>query len=222
MAEALFVGVVTNIQEPASTVAEDLADLEKLDGGDYSVILESILAPVKASLRVEEVWRGIFGNDVEVWTGRGGGGDCGVPFKVGERYLVFAYHTSALHRIETDICSGTDLVSKVSDELAYIRRQPQNGPGAKIYGTVDIMGLDVSDPLQHSALKNVPVIATGVGTTIKVYTDQEGQYQIRNLRPGKYEIRTEPPSGFTSEKLEVTFQDTHQCATGSFFVSRGQ
>ena len=55
--------------------------------------------------RVWESWKGVESGFVSAETGLGGG-DCGYPFKIAERYLVFAYASDS-GSLEVSTCSHT-------------------------------------------------------------------------------------------------------------------
>ena len=210
-AEAVFVGTVVEVQEPKSTVQEDLA---RLDRGDVS--FEEILSPVKTIFSLKERWRGPSATLVEIWTERDVGA-CGVPFRKGEQYLVYASRDATSTRLLTNICSGTDLLASSSEALDFIRGLQGNGPGAKIYGSV------LQDTLLYSStytpLKNVTVVGEGKGKTRKVSTDQDGQFQFLNLEPGEYQFYVEAaPKGLKSEVVTIEFEDSQKCAAENIFV----
>ena len=71
--DAVFVGTVTGIRPMRTPETERL-------------VLESRIV----AFNVEKGIRGINGSAVDVRTGSGGG-DCGFDFKIGERYVVYAY-----------------------------------------------------------------------------------------------------------------------------------
>ena len=72
---------------------------------------------LKVKLRVERIWKGILSNEVIVVTGRGGG-DCGYPFEVGARYLVFAYGDDT--KLETNICQRTKGLADAAEDLKLL------------------------------------------------------------------------------------------------------
>src|SRR6266513_163814 len=75
----VFVGLVTSIKE-------DRVDIMRFGQK------ENIRTGLLAHFTIEESLKGINQKTVDVATG-GGGGDCGYPFKGGERYLVYAYQS---------------------------------------------------------------------------------------------------------------------------------
>jgi hypothetical protein len=65
---------------------------------------------------VEQRYKGLLSSRVAVRTGMGRG-DCGWPFRVGERYLVYAYGEETL---ETNICTRTTTLDRAGADLAEL------------------------------------------------------------------------------------------------------
>jgi hypothetical protein len=63
--------------------------------------------------KVNKSYKGKSFATLKVSTGRGGG-DCGYPFKVGEKYLVYAYG-KADDELGSSICSRTSLLADTED-----------------------------------------------------------------------------------------------------------
>jgi hypothetical protein len=73
---------------------------------------------VTVKLKVEKSWKNQAGREVVIQTGRGGGGDCGYRFEIGNKYLVYAYRSESI--LETNIClrtSASDADSKYLDKI---------------------------------------------------------------------------------------------------------
>ena len=77
--------------------------------------IEAILAwHVIVKFRVESSWKGKLLTELRLTTGLGNG-DCGYPFEVGQKYLVYAYG-SDVNRLGTNICQRTvDLIEAAAD-----------------------------------------------------------------------------------------------------------
>ncbi len=72
----------------------------------------------EVQFEVSRMWRGPGTSKLRIFTGRGGG-DCGYPFKVGERYLVYAYGNTN-EGWYADICSRTRVATGAAEDLAYL------------------------------------------------------------------------------------------------------
>jgi hypothetical protein len=71
---------------------------------------------------VQQSWKGVSTREVSLLTGRGGG-DCGVEFKPGQVYVVYAHGRSG-DGCQTNICTRTREVSYASDDLLFLRKRP--------------------------------------------------------------------------------------------------
>ena len=108
--DVVFVGTVTGIRPMRAPETERL------------VLERRIVA-----FNVEKGVRGINGSAVDVRTGSGGG-DCGFDFKIGERYVVYAYrHPDGW--LSTGTCSRTRLAADAAEDLAYFGALPAPAPG---------------------------------------------------------------------------------------------
>jgi hypothetical protein len=89
-------------------------------------VLEIVQKPnvffVEVKFAVEQKWNDRIEKTVAVTTGKGGG-DCGYPFEVGKKYLVYASNGNNILR--TNICTKTALAENNKDiaVLNKIKRQ---------------------------------------------------------------------------------------------------
>ena len=136
----MFVGLVTSTQE-------DRVDIMRFGQK------ENIRTGLLAHFTIEESLKGINQKTVDVATG-GGGGDCGYPFKSGERYLVYAYKSegaaldASISRtviggssgmaapLTANICSRTRPLSEATDDIELIRALNLGRPQTRIFGQV--------------------------------------------------------------------------------------
>lgn len=85
-------------------------------------VIEVISKPdvfyLQVRIRIEHAWKNVRANELMLQTGRGGG-DCGYPFKVGERYLVYAYGSSD-RTLGTNICQRTRKLIDAGDDLRLL------------------------------------------------------------------------------------------------------
>ena len=80
---------------------------------------DDLLPMKRVTVKVEKYWLGVKTPEMIVYTGIGGG-DCGVPYVRGKRYLFGASRGHASGLLETDICSPsavTDKTMKDFDEV---------------------------------------------------------------------------------------------------------
>jgi hypothetical protein len=148
----------------------------------------------RVELAIEERFVGNPPNRVTVATGMDGG-DCGIPFEVGRRYLVIAsrgrggvYYTGA--------CWQTAPVEAEPHALAALRawKHGEEFPRT-VYGWLSgwtrLKGEDSIGPLDGQSIRLV-----GAGQSFETVTDSKGNFEWSNLPAGKYVIQVER-SGWT-------------------------
>ncbi|OZM57920.1 hypothetical protein CIB95_06075 [Lottiidibacillus patelloidae] len=112
-AEAVFVGTVSNVIEK-----------NPFNGTPHKSVL----------LEVETVWKGEKTTQVIITTGLGGG-DCGISFKEGDKYLVYAFESYDNPKLlRTGICSRTTLWKESLEDFSEL------GPGEVPTDKVDLTG----------------------------------------------------------------------------------
>lgn len=177
-ADALFVGSVSRVNVNGS---------ESGDG-------ENGFLRARVSLDVDESFIGVDGatKQVEVLTGLGGG-DCGYPFRRGERYLVYAYKTKG-GSLATGICNATKAAEKAMGDLAYLRslHKTPAAPafvsgyvmnGEAPYGRFPSFGVPPT-----SGLPGVKVTLSDGKRTRREETGDDGGFRFEGLTPAKYRL----------------------------------
>ena len=75
---------------------------------------------VRVTFEITTVWKGVKERTVDINTGFGGG-DCGYPVKVGDKYLVYAFGSRSddgkLGPLATTICSRTCPVDRAKADI---------------------------------------------------------------------------------------------------------
>lgn len=185
-----------------------------------------------AYLDVDEALKGIDEKQATVFTG-GGGGDCGFPFQVGEKYLIFAYPAAKPDAdnviaatvignpnppakkaivgaaMSTNICSLTGNLKTVTDALEMIHAFREGKPAARIYGGVYEYAYDFDGGISPNFVGVMPgltVVAEGEKGRFEAKTDEIGSFSIKNLPPGKYTLKfLLPPTHTTLWDWESSF-----------------
>lgn len=72
---------------------------------------------VKVTFNIEKSWKRVLENEV-ILTTTNSDEDCGYSFKVGEKYLVYAYVGKNINELATTICTRTSLLNSNKDVQA--------------------------------------------------------------------------------------------------------
>jgi len=120
-----------------------------------------------------------------------GGGDCGFPFEIGERYLVDAYRDES-GEISTGICSKTALLEDSETELAYLRGDPEipeTAPRNVSHPTGQLCGHLVLDNGIRPADGEVFLFrerSSSLMPSEEADPGADGSFCITDILPGKY------------------------------------
>jgi hypothetical protein len=168
---------------------------------------------------VDQAFRGVNGPQISVMTGQGGG-DCGYGFKIGERYLVYAYRDGqGKEMLSTSICTRTRLIRNADEDLEYIQGLSKASPGGWALGEISRASRTQEGLLQLLPLKGIEVTVEGQGKSVTVATDSDGKYLASSLPAGTYKVRVAPPEGLSarSNESEIKVAD-RGCASTSFLL----
>jgi len=191
-ASAVLVGLVTNISPTLVEIGEGKTKRT------YPQLLVRMV--------VEQAYRGVEGTEVEVVTGQGGG-DCGYRFRLGERYLVYAYRNEKDGRLGAGICSRTRPLAEASEDLEYIHGLSNAATGARIFGRVRQNDSQGSSH-RETPLKGIAVSIEGQGKGFEAITDDDGKYHVSGLEPGRYRVEANLPDSLVSrDGFEVEVSD---------------
>ena len=107
-----FVGTAALLDKAHAVFTGEVIRAEIVDGGGVLVKRKagSVRAPAAAvTFRTHAVWKGSIPSQARVWTIVGPHGMCGVDFRIGEKYLIFATNDASDPRWEakTDLCMGS-------------------------------------------------------------------------------------------------------------------
>ncbi len=172
--EVIFVG----------TVAAKIALQEQFEDGiqrltDYEVRFSAV-----------DLLRGASKLDktMSVYTGSGGG-DCGYPFAVGSRYLVYAFQSGG--RLTTGICSQTAPAAMVSATIRELTMLRDHGSTDSLFGNIGVApnGLSFESLLTIKPLANMTVHARGKNSVhFSALTDGQGGYAFASIPDSEYAI----------------------------------
>ena len=171
----------------------------------------------KVRFAVEEVFKGGNAEELTIDIESNEGTSCG-PYglKRGERYIVYAYGSESDKKIlSTGVCTRTDLAASkyAKEDLDFLRNLPPPGSGGSLHGQIwaDLRGGGAT-PLPDVRVK----IRGADEQVITAFTDQKGEFKVKQLKPGKYKVEPEFPPNYTSEKkfLEVNVDDRGIASVG--------
>jgi hypothetical protein len=182
-ASAVFIGVVIGDQSSYG------------QNGEYQFQKRSV------SFAVEETFLGPQRTSAEVITGRGGG-DCGVGFKRGERYLVYTYTNPQDNKLYTNICMRTRALSQASEDLQYLRGLSSAAPGVRIYGEAQRYWTGVNAGREPESMAGIKVSIDGTKKQVEVTTDLKGRFSADGLPAGAYKVKISLPQGLMSDSAE--------------------
>ncbi|HYX29380.1 MAG TPA: hypothetical protein VE863_12520 [Pyrinomonadaceae bacterium] len=160
-ADAVFVGYVKTITEPNER-SDNVARLH---------------------LIVEQPLRGITEAEVDVLTAWKT--SCDIGFKVGERWLIYAYRNEDTQMLGAGACSSTKRFEDAEEDLSYARSVSESRAGQSIVGSI------VEN--MWTPLSGMKVALESADRKLETVTDEYGGFDFRDLRPGKYSIRAYVP-----------------------------
>jgi uncharacterized surface anchored protein len=149
----------------------------------------------RVTFQIEEAFSSVKGHKIVAVQS---GGPCGTGFRQEGRYLIFA-SGETVDQLGTSMCSGNRPVEEASENLQFLRTLPPEGSGAKLYGEIkkDSKEKDAEGNRKTEGLSRIKLtIKSSNGETLTAETDQQGKYEITNLKPGEYEIEADLPDGY--------------------------
>jgi hypothetical protein len=164
---------------------------------------------------LDQSYLGVSGTEVEILTGSGGG-DCGYNFKVGERYLVYAYRYQ--NQLITTICSRTKPFVNANEDLAFLGNLSSAAPGATIHGQL-IRGRETKTEVAAIA-SDALIKIEGGNVRREVHPETDGRYRVSGLPPGRFKITLQlPETLFTDRAEQEVIVADRGCAPASYYVA---
>lgn len=145
---------------------------------------------------IERPVKGLNSSTVELV---GYGTSCDYGFAEGKTYLVYAHRNSERNELYTHYCTRTTELSNASTDLAFFKLPSEKRQSLQIVGV-----------LAHNdnRLRKVSIVASSGGRNYRTITDNEGWFNLKVSRPGKYRVRIFLPlyadvSGTESELEQI-------------------
>lgn len=163
--------------------------------------------------RIEEAFRGVEGQEIEVLTGVGGG-DCGYDFQVGTKYLVYGGHVQGKTWVGTSICTRTRPLANAVEDLDFIRNVSKAAAGGEIFGVARrySINLETGEWNEASGISGAKVTAISGERHVEEVTNNDGSYRFKGLAPGKYTVRVTLPSNLTPQQEQTVEVHDRGCA----------
>lgn len=141
--------------------------------------------------------KGLSGNTVELVNY---GTSCDYDFAEGKTYLVYAYRNSKRNELYTHYCTRTTELANASSDLAFFNLPSEKRQSLQIVGVLADNGW---------RLGKVSIVASRGGRNYRTATNNEGWFNLKVSRPGKYRVRIFLPgyadvSGTISELEEIS------------------
>ena len=213
-AAAVFAGTVTGVRD----IEREMKDVSGQRKQEYLNGIEWV--PMAYKFSVEQPYLGVAGAEIEIFTGRGGG-DCGVSFQIGQRYLVYAYRYK--DKLTTSICTRTTSFSRATEDLAFLGMLSSAAPGVTISGKVSrgpYMGPDVAEIKNENLSPDVLITLQGESEQKEIRPDAEGRFRVNGLRPGKYKLSLKLPETLITARneLELNLAD-RGCGAAVWYIT---
>ncbi|MDQ3011983.1 MAG: carboxypeptidase regulatory-like domain-containing protein [Acidobacteriota bacterium] len=143
---------------------------------------------------VDEVFKGDRVSEIILTVSSNKNTSCEYSMARGEKYLVYAYERDG--KLATGVCTRTVLVSdgQTKEDLEFLRNPPVPGSGGKLSGRIWSAEGGAAKPMA-----DVKVNVTGEGKrSLDTTTDQEGEFQLAGLQPGKYKVEPVWPKHYAN------------------------
>lgn len=160
----------------------------------------ALLSSRRARVRVDESFGGLTPDihEVDIYTGAGGG-DCGIPFKAGDVYLIDA-SVGKDGLAHAGICSSTQRIEEAGVSLRILRQRRDGKQLPSLVGQVAQQDRNFDGLLgMHDArpLPNLLVRVKVDGRSFETVADAGGFYAFYGLPAGSYEFDPDLPPGTT-------------------------
>jgi hypothetical protein len=176
---------------------------------------EAFLSSRKARIHVDESFGGLSPDmhEVDVLTGSGGG-DCGVSFRPGEKYLVGG-SVGSDGLVHAGICGITRRIDAAGVAVQLLKKLRSGQQAPSLAGQITQHDRNFEGPLGMHAPMPIPTVPVRLKADGRVYetrADVAGLYEFYNLPSGEYEFAPELPPGTTlswfigSDGPEVPFE----------------
>jgi protocatechuate 3,4-dioxygenase beta subunit len=161
-------------------------------------------------VKVERAWKGLKDQTEVEFLTRGVPGKTWIEdefeFKVGERYVIWAWPSDTLPALVTHGCSLTRLLKDAQNEVEFLDSLSRPAEGGYVYGQVWRSDHpSAADRIPGAA--GLTVVLEGSGVRRETRTDDEGRFRFAGLREGTYAVSLVLPD--TLAPMRQTPADPH-------------
>jgi hypothetical protein len=143
---------------------------------------DDIYTYVMVSFRVQESFRGVSGNRVQVATATT---MCDTVFKKGKPYLVFATHDDETGQLFTGMCTGTGLAVETDEILSDLRKLANGEAGESISGRIKSS--------LYQGLPGIKIEIISKDKTFETMSTKYGEFLFSLPGPGFFTVRVSVP-----------------------------
>lgn len=165
-AEAVLVGTVSRVE---------IKTVKAPNGDDYGNQI--------AYVQVEESFKGVKASEMIF---RSYGTSCDAEYKVGQRWLFYAYFNKEDKAWLIRGCDRSRLIESAPDDLSYLRNLPGSAQQSRFSG---VLRKNLDTPLM-----GIKVKVTNGRQVYETFTDKNGVYELSGLPPATYSVEPEVPS----------------------------
>lgn len=199
---AVFLGEVIEIRP---ILFHHLSQEEKLAwSGGLGGIPDDLPIDNNVRFAVQEAWKGLSGlKETVIRSTLDPQGTCGFPFKIGKRYVVFAYQGT--DSLVAGTCSGTDVFEDSTAMIRYLRRKSRGDHRSIVAGWIGDWGNDnPAGMVRDSTGRLLPVTLSlqGPGMEKRTRPQAGGRFEFDGLRPGTYKLNLELPFDYDPHPFE--------------------
>ncbi len=175
-------------------------------------VVDQEKAPRRVEIRVLESFRGSTAGHAVIFTGYSQG-DCGIPFKVGEDYLIYASPNVETGRLHATTCTPTRRLADAREDLNYLRGLSfSSAASARLFGRVERLQREGDGLGSRIPLDGISVTARGEGQSFSTRTARDGSFEMK-VPVGEYRMEADLPENlYLSYAPQPVIRDVRGCA----------
>lgn len=151
------------------------------------------------------------------------GAACGFPFKVGERYVVYASQSKPGAPLHVYVCSRTRHVSEAADDLVFFKSLSNTSGGPRVFGSITHRepGTIRRDGRDYGPVAGAQLTLRSDAANFQTQTDARGRYEFSGVQPGTYQLAIQAPpelAAYDTRQQIINLREGHSCAEQNFVV----